>query len=58
LTYYKAPGWILFVASMPMTETQKVQRTKILAEGEDTRLRPGIRDFRSRKISPARMARS
>jgi acyl-CoA synthetase (AMP-forming)/AMP-acid ligase II len=57
LTYYKAPGWILFIDSMPMTETQKVQKTKIFSEGEDPRLRPGISDFRSRKISPSRMPR-
>lgn len=49
LAYYKAPGWILFVDSLPKTSTQKVQKRKIFSDGEDPRTRPGVLDFRSRK---------
>ncbi len=49
LAYFKAPGWILFVDSLPTTGTQKVQKTQIFRPGEDPRQRPGIYDFRARK---------
>ncbi|MFC3677178.1 AMP-binding protein [Ferrovibrio xuzhouensis] len=49
LAYFKAPGWLLFVDSLPTTGTQKVQKTQIFAPGEDPRGRPGIHDFRARK---------
>lgn len=49
LAYFKAPGWILFVDSLPTTGTQKVQKTQIFGPGEDPRSRPGIHDFRARK---------
>lgn len=49
LAYFKAPGWILFVDSLPTTGTQKVQKTQIFKPGEDPRQRPGIYDFRARK---------
>ena len=49
LAYFKAPGWLLFVDSLPTTGTQKVQKTQIFAPGEDPRARPGIHDFRARK---------
>lgn len=49
LAYFKAPGWILFVETLPTTGTQKVQKTQIFAPGEDPRKRAGILDFRSRK---------
>lgn len=49
LAYFKAPGWLLFVAGLPTTGTQKVQKTQIFTPGEDPRKRPGIYDFRSRK---------
>ncbi|MCW0233412.1 MAG: AMP-binding protein [Ferrovibrio sp.] len=49
LAYFKAPGWLLFVDSLPTTGTQKVQKTQIFKPGEDPRQRPGIYDFRGRK---------
>ncbi|WP_341914982.1 AMP-binding protein [Ferrovibrio terrae] len=49
LAYFKAPGWLLFVDSLPTTGTQKVQKTQIFKAGEDPRQRPGIHDFRARK---------
>jgi acyl-CoA synthetase (AMP-forming)/AMP-acid ligase II len=49
LAYFKAPGWILFVPSLPTTGTQKVQKTQIFPPGEDPRRRPGAIDLRARK---------
>jgi acyl-coenzyme A synthetase/AMP-(fatty) acid ligase len=49
LAYFKAPGWVLFVASLPTTGTQKVQKTQIFPRGEDPRRRPGAIDLRDRK---------
>ena len=49
LAYFKAPGWILFVESLPTTGTQKVQKTQIFPRGEDPRRRPGALDLRGRK---------
>jgi crotonobetaine/carnitine-CoA ligase len=49
LAYFKAPGWVLFLDSLPTTGTQKVQKTQIFAPGEDPRGRAGIVDLRGRK---------
>ncbi len=49
LAYYKAPGWVLFLETLPTTGTQKVQKTMIFAPGEDPRARAGAIDLRSRK---------
>jgi crotonobetaine/carnitine-CoA ligase len=49
LAYFKAPGWVLFVESLPTTGTQKVQKTQIFPRGEDPRRRPGATDLRERK---------
>jgi acyl-CoA synthetase (AMP-forming)/AMP-acid ligase II len=49
LAYFKAPGWILFVPSLPTTGTQKVQKTQIFPRGEDPRSRAGALDLRDRK---------
>jgi len=49
LAYFKAPGWILFVPTLPTTGTQKVQKTQIFPRGEDPRHRPGALDLRERK---------
>jgi crotonobetaine/carnitine-CoA ligase len=49
LAYYKAPGWILFVASLPTTGTQKVQKALIFPHGEDPRRRPEAIDLRAKK---------
>ena len=49
LAYFKAPGFILFVESLPTTGTQKVQKAQIFPKGEDPRARPGVLDLRDRK---------
>src|SRR5262245_33747500 len=49
LAYFKAPGWMLFVESLPTTGTQKVQKTQIFPKGQDPRQRPGALDLRNGK---------
>ncbi|QAU33255.1 AMP-binding protein [Janthinobacterium sp. 17J80-10] len=49
LAYYKAPGWLLFVDTLPKTSTQKVQKANIFGGKEDPRQRAGVLDFCSRK---------
>ncbi len=49
LAYYKAPGWVLFLETLPTTGTQKVQKTLIFVAGEDPRKRGGVFDLRGRK---------
>ena len=49
LAYFKAPGWMLFVPSLPTTGTQKVQKSQIFPRGEDPRRRHGAIDLRERK---------
>ncbi len=49
LAYFKAPGWVLFVDTLPTTGTQKVQKTQIFPRGEDPRQRPGAVDLRETK---------
>jgi acyl-CoA synthetase (AMP-forming)/AMP-acid ligase II len=49
LAYFKAPGWLLFLPTLPTTGTQKVQKTQIFPRGEDPRRCPGIFDLRERK---------
>jgi len=47
MAYYKPPGWVLFVETLPVTGTQKVVKHKIFAEGQDPRA--GAFDFRTLK---------
>jgi len=54
LSYFKAPGWWLFVDSLPTTGTQKVQKQEIFPKGIDPRDQPGIIDTRDRKKRPKR----
>jgi crotonobetaine/carnitine-CoA ligase len=49
LAYFKAPGWVLFVSSLPTTGTQKVQKTQIFPKGDDPRRRAGTIDLRDGK---------
>jgi crotonobetaine/carnitine-CoA ligase len=49
LAYFKAPGFVLFVVSLPTTATQKIQKAEIFPRGEDPRKRPGTVDLRERK---------
>ena len=48
LAYYKPPGWLLFVSSLPTTGTQKIQKHLLFGEG-DPREQVGIFDFRDLK---------
>jgi acyl-CoA synthetase (AMP-forming)/AMP-acid ligase II len=52
LAYYKAPAYILFVASLPTTGTQKVQKTKLFSADTDPRAAPGCFDLGQRKKRP------
>ena len=49
LAYFKAPGWIVFLDSLPTTGTQKVQKQSIFADGEDPTRHPQAHDLRRRK---------
>jgi len=49
IAYFKAPGWVLFVPSLPTTGTQKVQKTRIFPRGVDPRAEPGVFDLRGSK---------
>jgi crotonobetaine/carnitine-CoA ligase len=49
LAYYKPPGWICFVPTLPTTGTQKVQKAKIFPDGGDPRRQPGAFDLRDLK---------
>jgi crotonobetaine/carnitine-CoA ligase len=49
LAYYKAPGWIHIVESLPTTGTQKIQKHTIYAGDIDPRAAVGIVDMRARK---------
>ncbi|GAC1401222.1 MAG: ATP-dependent acyl-CoA ligase [Vulcanimicrobiaceae bacterium] len=49
LAYFKAPGYVLFVDSLPTTSSQKVHKMRIFPEGTDPRAAPGVFDLRSRK---------
>ena len=35
IAYYKLPGWVAFRADLPVTGTQKVQKHRLFAAGED-----------------------
>ncbi len=49
LAYFKAPGWLLFLDTLPTTGTQKVQKTQIFPAGLDPRQHIGAIDLRARK---------
>ena len=51
LAYYKAPGYLLFLDSLPVTSTQKVQKVKLFPDGTDPRQVAGCHDLRERKRS-------
>ena len=50
LAYFKAPGWILFVDSLPTTATQKILKHKIFPNNENPATKPDIFDLRKFKI--------
>ncbi|MGP1254376.1 MAG: AMP-binding protein [Kiloniellales bacterium] len=49
LAYYKLPGWIVFVESLPKTGTQKIQKGLIFPNGQDPRRHPKAVDLRAFK---------
>jgi crotonobetaine/carnitine-CoA ligase len=49
LAYYKAPGWVHIVETLPTTGTQKIQKHTIYPAGTDPRATPGIVDLRTFK---------
>jgi crotonobetaine/carnitine-CoA ligase len=49
MAYFKAPGWVLFVDSLPMGTSAKVQKIHIFAPGVDPRTQPGVIDLRAQK---------
>ena len=49
MAYYKAPGWIHFLANLPTTGTQKIQKHTIYPGGIDPRTLPDVVDLRARK---------
>ncbi|MCH5372496.1 MAG: AMP-binding protein, partial [Planctomycetes bacterium] len=49
IAYYKAPGWIQIVESLPTTGTQKIQKHKLYPQGTDPRGVNGVVDFRTLK---------
>jgi len=49
LAYYKAPGWVIFRDSVPLTSTQKVQKTQLFPSGTDPTKLPGAFDLRDKK---------
>ena len=52
ISYYKAPGYILFVDSIPRTASQKTMKHAIFPAGFDPRTAPGVIDLRERKKRP------
>jgi len=49
LAYYKAPGWVHIVASLPTTGTQKIQKHNIYPADTDPRRLPEVVDMRALK---------
>ncbi len=49
LAYFKAPGYVLFVDSLPTTSSQKVHKMRIFPDGVDPRAVPGVYDLRPLK---------
>jgi len=49
LAYFKAPGYVLIVDSLPTTATQKIQKHSLFPSGVDPRTLPGVHDLRAHK---------
>lgn len=49
MAYYKVPGWWWFTNEIPTTGTQKIQKHRILAAGQDVRSLPQVLDMRAHK---------
>ena len=49
MAYYKVPGWWWFTNEIPTTGTQKIQKHRILAAGEQAQSLPNVLDMRALK---------
>jgi len=49
MAYFKAPGWVLFVDSLPTGTSAKVQKIHIFPSGSDPRQQAGVIDLRPLK---------
>jgi acyl-coenzyme A synthetase/AMP-(fatty) acid ligase len=49
LAYFKAPGWVAFVDTLPITATLKIQRAELKRLAEALLDRPTTFDTRSMK---------
>ena len=49
IAYFKAPGWVLFMDTLPLGTSAKVQKIHIFPPGIDPRQQDGSIDLRSRK---------
>ncbi|UCE31580.1 MAG: AMP-binding protein, partial [Burkholderiales bacterium] len=49
LAYYKLPGFVTFVATIPMTSTQKVRKAELVQLAADPIAHPGTIDLRTLK---------
>lgn len=49
MAYFKAPGWVLFVDSLPTGTSAKVQKIHIFPPGVDPRQQPGVIDLCAQK---------
>jgi len=56
IAYFKAPGWVLFLDSLPLGTSAKVQKIHIFPEGTDPREQDGAIDLRARKKQKIRSA--
>ena len=56
LAYYKLPGWVAWMDSLPVTGTQKLQKHAIFAKGADPRADPRAMDLREAKGAMRRRA--
>ena len=49
MAYYKVPGWWWFTDTIPTTGTQKIQKHRILATGQQAQALPNVLDMRAQK---------
>ena len=49
LSYFKAPGYYLFVETLPTGSSQKFAKIKLFPQGVDPRQQPGVIDLRGLK---------
>ncbi len=49
LAYFKAPGYLMFIDSLPLTSTNKVRKISLAKIGSDPHTRPGCYDLRDLK---------